>query len=147
MSDSTRDRSPPDSLPLKRALATASNARAAESAAVEYDNRLVPPSNLPQKFLNQLMAASVLDGNYNTVETLIESGADPRWINDTSLIRAASLGFTNIVELLHRSGCDIHAQDGMALKCAKASGHAATIQYLRDCGAELPRPSTNRPGM
>jgi hypothetical protein len=138
----TTNKPPPDPQRLKRALDAMNRVNEGLAESKAYGERLVPPTNLPQQFLNQLMMAAVLDGNYHTLETLLDNGADPRWLRDTALLRAAGLGRTDMVRLPHARGCDVHASDDMAIRLAE--GYPDTVAYLRECGCEPDKPY--RPG-
>ncbi len=90
----------------------------------------------------ELVQASVL-GRITAVEWLIRAGADVNAFFDhkTSLMWAASNGYTGTCALLIEKGANIEALDIMngctALRLAALHGQTDTCAFLLDCGASL----------
>ncbi|MFO8006738.1 MAG: ankyrin repeat domain-containing protein [Candidatus Brocadiia bacterium] len=93
---------------------------------------------------NAELAAAAYAGDLETVQRLLEEGADPnsRWCPHDALTlhTAAFMGHTEIVELLLQHGADIAALDGQgysALAAALIGGHPESVKLLVREGAHL----------
>ena len=99
-----------------------------------------PPSERSieeQRDLNNNLIEAASEGNAETVNLLLDRGADINAGDDRALTKAARKGQTEVVILLLDRGADIHADDDMALRVAANNGHTETVNLLLNRGADI----------
>jgi ankyrin repeat protein len=70
------------------------------------------------------------DGHLETVQYLIENGADIHADNDYALQWAAGNGHLDVVRYLVENGADIHADNDLALRYTAGNGHLDVVRFL-----------------
>jgi ankyrin repeat protein len=70
---------------------------------------------------------AALGRHTDTMRALIDAGAD----RDIALLEAAANGLADLVKELLRKGADIHMCNGTPLRMAELNGHAETIRILK----------------
>jgi hypothetical protein len=76
-------------------------------------------------------------GHAALVTVLLEHGADVHALNDDALRVASTNGFANIVLVLLKYGADVHAYNDDALVSASEHGHLVTVELLLAHGADV----------
>ena len=100
-------------------------------------------SETEQKELNNSLISASEAGHTETVNELLDAGADIKAVNIagmTALIYASTKGHTKIVRSLIKAGADLDAANkyGMtALIGASEAGHTETVKELLDAGAGI----------
>jgi hypothetical protein len=94
-----------------------------------------------RNFLKELLGTAAIEGAVETVEKLLAEdglGADVRSGYHYPFWRAAQYGHTPIVRLLHeRYEVPVDSFGGMAIRLAVKCGHAETVDYLIERGADV----------
>jgi ankyrin repeat protein len=70
-------------------------------------------------------------GDFKTVKSLVQSGADIHAYDDCALRWAAESGHLEIVKFLVEQGANIHALDDYALRWAAQKDHLEIVNYLK----------------
>jgi hypothetical protein len=91
----------------------------------------------PPRIDDQPLWQAALRGNRNTVEALLDAGADIHASDDFALATAAKYGQTDTVRLLLARGANFHAQNDWALRIAASAGHLETVRELLNAGADV----------
>lgn len=86
--------------------------------------------NIIRKSLNEQLYGACQRGDLKDVVKLVDSGADPRFLNDGAVCLAALNGNLEIVEYLVSLGCDVMCHDGLALKWASEHKHFKVLKFL-----------------
>ena len=134
-------------------------ARSLLRAGARVDFRTAKQTDLPGD--SALLEATTSRGNAETVQVLIDAGADIRMTDDegeTALGQAARYGQLEIVQLLVRRGSDVNALNvrgqsplgesrlvtrlGSAPNFGTVAGHAAVDEFLRAQGGQDIEPSS-----
>lgn len=76
-------------------------------------------------------------GRFDIVKLLLKNGANIHAKNDNSIIRAACNGHTETVKLLLENGADIHAGNESALYYAILNNEIDIVEYLLKNGARV----------
>ena len=77
------------------------------------------------------------NGQAEVVQYLHRSGCDLFGVAAKALPLAAANGRLDIVRYFHTRGCDIRAQGDAAIKAAAGKGHLAVIRYLHENGSDI----------
>jgi hypothetical protein len=91
----------------------------------------------PPRIDDQPLWQAALRGNRDTVEALLDAGADIHASDDFALATAAKYGQTDTVRLLLARGANFHARDDWALRIAASAGHLETVRELLNAGADV----------
>jgi Ankyrin repeats (3 copies) len=106
-------------------------------------SRAIPPlialgaNPSPSRIDDQPLWQAALRGNRNTVEALLDAGADIHASDDLALATAAKYGQTDTVRLLLSRGANFHARNDWALRIASSAGHLETVRQLLNAGADV----------
>jgi len=84
-----------------------------------------------------LLGVAAEVGKAEIVRLLHANGCDIRAEEDLALRVAAACGHVDLVRELHQKGADLHACDGEALRWAAENGHLPTVRYLVEQGADM----------
>ncbi|ETW96990.1 MAG: hypothetical protein ETSY1_24390 [Candidatus Entotheonella factor] len=87
------------------------------------------------------LGAAVLQGDVNTVRTLLQAGATPNpsvWHQTPVLVAAARKGYIEIVQALIEAGANVNRGfDELPLHTAAEAGHVEVVRLLLDAGADV----------
>ncbi|MDR2789647.1 MAG: ankyrin repeat domain-containing protein [Campylobacteraceae bacterium] len=111
-------------------------ARYGQKAELEGMLRAKLPVNLKDHKGNSLLMLAAYNGNFETVEMLIEFGADVNLKNDrgqTPLAGVCFKGYLDIVKLLVENGAKIDEDNGFGMRAvifASMFGNRDIVEYL-----------------
>jgi hypothetical protein len=91
---------------------------------------LVELNKLERNELNNALRWASRNGHTETVNLLLDRGADIHANNDGALRSASYHGHTETVKLLLDRGADIHADNDSALHWASYNGHTETVKTI-----------------
>lgn len=117
-------------------------ALAGRTAAVTSALENGMPVNQKDDAGNTALAAAAFNGHVETLQTLLEAGADVnRRVNrDVTPLMAACGPYPQAVRLLLENGAEVNATDGIehftALMYAAAEGHTPVAELLLEYGAD-----------
>ncbi len=70
-------------------------------------------------------------GADDAVEILLKTGANVHARDDSALRQASENGHISVVEILIRAGSNVHARDDLALILASRDGHISVVEILQ----------------
>lgn len=87
--------------------------------------------------LDKRMIEASRQGDRETVQTLLASGANVHERNDIALWWTAHNGHAATAQALLTAGADVHAEGGRALCAAADNGHTEMVKALLAAGADV----------
>ncbi|KAI9207004.1 ankyrin repeat-containing domain protein [Polychytrium aggregatum] len=85
---------------------------------------------------NRAVIMASYHNQVETLQTLIEYGANIHVKDDEALVRACERGSIEVVRVLVEHGANIAARKGEALRLAKKNRHYQVISYLNQCSPQ-----------